>query len=119
MSIARSSPNGGAEHGIFVLGFQKRPTGPPHGLRRTQVGGPPPRAVPWTIFATWPRFITLVNARPSVGSDESPFQLPPPTVLGNVSIVPSTPGGVYGPFVYIAFASQSSLQNAACSGVSV
>ena len=67
-SIASSSPNGGAEHGIFVSGFQKRPTGPPHGLRRTQVGGPPPRAVPCTIFATCPRFITLVNARPSVGS---------------------------------------------------
>src|SRR5436309_3053039 len=33
---------------------------------------------------------------PSVGSYDRPFQLPPPTVLGNVTIVPSTPGGVYG-----------------------
>ena len=40
------------------------------GLRRTQVVGPPPRAVPCTIFATWPMFMTLVNARPSVGSYE-------------------------------------------------
>ena len=118
-STATSSPNGGAEHGIFVSGFQNRPTAPPHGLRRTHVGGPPPRAVPCTIFATWPRFITFVNARPSVGSYEKPFQLPPPSVLGNVTIVPSTPGGVYGPFVYIAFVSHSSLQYAACSGVSV
>src|SRR5580765_2688199 len=67
-SSASSSPNGGAEHGIFVSGFQNRPTAPPHGLRRTHVVGPPPRAVPCTILATCPRFITLVNARPSVGS---------------------------------------------------
>src|SRR5580765_2134341 len=67
-SRATSSPNGGAEHGIFVSGFQNRPTAPPHGLRRTHVVGPPPRAVPCTILATCPRFITLVNARPSVGS---------------------------------------------------
>ena len=78
-STAISSPNGGAEHGILVSGFQKRPTAPPHGLRRTQVGGPPPRPVPCTIFATCPMFMTLVNARPSVGSCEKPFQLPPPT----------------------------------------
>src|SRR5437868_674638 len=109
-SSAMSSPNGPAEQGIFVSGFQKRPTAPPHGLRRTQVSGPPPRAVPFTIFATWPMFITLVNARPSVGSYEKPLQLPPPRVLGNVSIVPSTPGGVYGPFVYIALSSHSALQ---------
>src|SRR4051812_42368309 len=109
-SSATSSPNGGAEHGIFVSGFQNRPTAPPHGLRRTQVSAPPPRAVPLTIFATWPMFITLVNARPSVGSYENPLQLPPPSVLGNVSIVPSTSGGVYGPFVYIALSSQSALQ---------
>src|SRR5438093_9984992 len=67
-SRATSSPNGGAEHGIFVSGFQNRPTAPPHGLRRTHVVGPPPRAVPCTILATCPRFITLVNASPSVGS---------------------------------------------------
>src|SRR5207249_10688989 len=95
-STATSSPNGGAEHGILVSGFQKRPTAPPHGLRRTHVVGPPPRAVPCTIFATCPRFITLVNTRPSVGSYDKPFQLPPPSVLGNVTIVPSVPGGVYG-----------------------
>jgi hypothetical protein len=67
-SSATSSPNGPAEQGIFVSGFQNRPTAPPHGLRRTQVAGPPPRAVPCTILATCPMFITLVNARPSVGS---------------------------------------------------
>src|SRR3954469_14150682 len=93
-STATNSPNGGAEHGIFDSGFQNLPTAPPHGLRLTHVVGPPPRAFPWTIFATCPRFITLVNARPSVGSYEKPFQLPPPMVLGNVTIVPSTPGGV-------------------------
>src|SRR3954465_4781919 len=109
-STATSSPNGLAEQGILVSGFQNRPTAPPHGLRRTQVFSPPPRAVPCTIFATWPMFITLVNTRPSVGSYENPFQLPPPSVLGNVSIVPSASGGVYGPFVYIPFLSQSSLQ---------
>src|SRR5262245_43089667 len=91
-STATSSPNGGAEHGIRFSGFQNRPTGPPHGERRTHVVGPPPRAFPCTIFATWPMFITLVNASPSVGSYEKPFQLPPPSVLGNVTIVPSTPG---------------------------
>src|SRR5262245_30491220 len=67
-SRATSSPNGGAEHGIFVSGFQNRPTAPPHGLRRIHVVGPPPRAVPCTILATCPRFITLVKTRPSVGS---------------------------------------------------
>src|SRR5580765_3497227 len=102
-STATSSPKGGAEHGILVSGFQNLPTAPPHGLRRTQVDAPPPRGVPCTIFATWPRFITLVNASPSVGSYESPFQLPPPSVLGNVTMVPSTPGGVYGPLVNIPF----------------
>ena len=116
-STATSSPNGPAEHGIFVSGFQNRPTAPPHGLRRTHVGTVPPRAVPCTIFATWPMFITLVNARPSVGSYENPLQFPPPSVLGNVSIVPSTSGGVYGPFVYIALSFHSPLQYAACSGV--
>ena len=30
-SSATSSPNGGAEHGILVSGFQNRPTAPPHG----------------------------------------------------------------------------------------
>src|SRR5439155_16598459 len=43
---------------------------------------------------------------PSVWSYDRPFQFPPPTVLGNVTIVPSTPGGVYGPLVYIWFESQ-------------
>src|SRR5262249_50320957 len=51
-STATSSPNGGAEHGILVSGFQNRPTAPPQGLRRTHVDGPPPRACPSTIFAT-------------------------------------------------------------------
>src|SRR3954469_23451517 len=110
MSTATSSPNGGAEQGTFVSGSQKRPTAPPHGLRRTQVVIVLPRDVPCTIFATWPRFITLVNASPVVGSYEKPFQLPPPTVLGNVTMVPSTPGGVNGPLVYIAFLSHRSLQ---------
>ena len=60
------------------------------------------------------------SARPSsVGSYDSPFQLPPPTVLGKVTIVPSGPGGVYGPLVYIRLLFHSSLQYAACSGVSV
>ncbi|OLC80923.1 MAG: hypothetical protein AUH72_10760 [Acidobacteria bacterium 13_1_40CM_4_65_8] len=51
-STAMSSPNGGAEHGTLFSGFQKRPTAPPHGLRRTHVVGPPSRAVPCTIRAT-------------------------------------------------------------------
>ena len=51
-----------------------------------------------------------MNARPSVGSTDRPFQLPPPSVLGNVTIVPSVPGGVYGPLVYIALVCHSSLQ---------
>ena len=34
-STATSSPKGGAEQGTFVSGFQKRPTGPPHGDART------------------------------------------------------------------------------------
>src|SRR4029450_10974026 len=63
-STATSSPNGGAEHGILVSGFQKRPTAPPHGDRRTQVGGPPPRGWPRTLFATRPRFVTLGETRP-------------------------------------------------------
>ena len=37
---ATSSPNGGAEHGTFVSGFQKRPTAPPHGDCRTHVVPP-------------------------------------------------------------------------------
>src|SRR6476469_3782622 len=69
---ATSSPNGGAEHGIRFSGFQNRPTGPPHGERRTHVCAPPPRELPCVIFATCPMFITLVNARPSVGSYEKP-----------------------------------------------
>src|SRR5438874_8506245 len=108
-STATSSPKGGAEHGIFDSGFQNRPTTPPHGLCRIHVTGPPRRGVPCTIVATCPRFITLVNTRPSVGSYDSPFQLPPPTVLGKVTIVPSGPGGVYGPLVYIRLLFHSSL----------
>jgi len=53
-STATSSPNGPAEQGILVSGFQNRPTAPPHGLRRTQVSGPPPRAVPFTILRDLP-----------------------------------------------------------------
>src|SRR5215510_10923271 len=60
-STATSSPNGGAEHGILFSGFQNRPTAPPHGDRRTHVVTLLPRAWPWTIFATCPRFITLVK----------------------------------------------------------
>src|SRR5262245_4640544 len=93
-STATSSPNGGAEHGILFSGFQKRPTAPPHGARRTHIDGPPSLASPGTIFATCPRFITLVKTRPRVGSYERPFQLAPPSVLGNVTIVASTAGGV-------------------------
>src|ERR1051325_4679061 len=100
-STATSSPNGGAEHGIFVSGFQKRPTAPPHGARRTQVVLPL-RSVPCVIFSTWPRFIALVNTRPSDGSYAVPFQLPPPIVLGNVTIVPSVPAGVDGHSGYTA-----------------
>src|SRR5712671_5619631 len=77
-STATSSPNGPAEQGILVSGFQNRPTAPPHGLRRTHVFSLPPRAVPCTIFATCPMFITLVNTKPSVGSYEKPLQFPPP-----------------------------------------
>ena len=106
---ATSSPNGGAEHGIFVSGFQNRPTGLPHGDRRAQLLRPP-GSVLGTIFATCPRFITLVNTRPSDASYDVPFQLPPPSVLGNVTIVASVLAGVYGPFVNMPFFSHRSLQ---------
>ena len=55
-------------------------------------------------------FITLVNARPSVGSYEKPLQLPPPSVLGNVTHRAVHAGRRVGPFVYIALSSQSVLQ---------
>ena len=61
----------------------------------------------------------FVKRRPRRESYDSPLQLPPPSVLGNVTIVPSSPGGVKIPFVYILWVFQSSLQYAACSGVSV
>ena len=63
-STATSSPNGGAEHGILFSGFQNRPTTPPQGVVRIQVGSPPPRGTPWTIRATCPRFITFVKTSP-------------------------------------------------------
>ena len=63
-STATSSPNGGAEHGILFSGFQNRPTTPPQGVVRIQVRSPPPRGTPWTIRATWPRFIRLVKTSP-------------------------------------------------------
>ena len=103
---------------MCVSGSQKRPTAPPHGDWRIHVVAPD-RSVPCAIFATWPMFDTLVNTRWSVGSYDRPFQFPPPIVLGNVSIVPSVPGGVYMPFVYIAFLFQRSLQYFVASGVVV
>ena len=57
--------------------------------------------------------ITFVNSRPRAGSYENPFQLPPPSVLGNVTIVASTSAGVRTPFVYSWLLSHRSLQNAA------
>src|SRR5436190_14194852 len=85
-STATSSPNGGLEHGILVCGSQKRPTGPPHGVVRTQVVGPPCRPLPICIFPTCPMSSTFVNRRPRTGSYEKPFQFAPPSVLGNVTM---------------------------------
>src|SRR5262245_8174453 len=117
-STATSSPNGGAEHGILFSGFQNLPTEPPHGVLLAHVIGPS-ALFRSTIFATWPRFITFVTSRPSSGSYANPFQLPPPSVLGNVTIMPSVPAGVNGPLASIPFVSHNCLQYAACSGVSV
>ena len=60
----------------------------------------------------------FVNNRPRTGSYERPLQLPPPSVLGNVTIVRSSVGGVNIPRVNILLSSQRSRQYFACSGVS-
>src|SRR5580698_2891143 len=64
----------------------------------------------------WAMFITFTNNKPSDGSTDTPPQFPPPSVLGKNTALPSSGNGVYGPPIFIAFFSNSSLQNCACSG---
>ena len=52
--------------------------------------GPPAPSARFSMRATWPRFMMFVNNRPRTGSYERPLQLPPPSVLGNVTIVRSS-----------------------------
>src|SRR5262245_28022774 len=68
--------------------------------------------------ATCPRFMMLVNTSLRPGSKDNPLQLPPPSVLGNITIVPSSGDGVNIGEANMRFLSQRSRQYAACSGVS-
>ena len=54
--------------------------------------------------------MTFVNTSPRAGSYDSPLQFPPPSVLGNITIVASVRGGVNMLVVNILFVVQRSRQ---------
>src|SRR4051812_33080240 len=60
----------------------------------------------------------FVKTRCRPGSYDSPLQFPPPSVLGNMTIVRSSGDGVNKGAANMRFLSQRSRQYAACSGVS-